>query len=242
MIKNNFYPKKFQFIFFLISFFLVETPSYSTENYGSKNDKKNLGHNALDNTLEKTLENSSKNNFYIKPAISIEYNAPGLSGAGDNKRFATTDHIFKQIYKFENIAIGAHIRFHDHFGLNANWVQTSLDSPVLKDTQIINKKAVYKIDHYNFSLLSFAPVIKNYFELFGELGLSDMHSNLAYTDVKGNSVNRNSHQTRIFYSAGLQIIFNDYNAFRFSAQRYVGKVGLINSDYTTLRIGFLRFF
>ena len=86
------------------------------------------------------------------------------------------------------------------------------------------------------------PIIKNFFEIFGELGLADMRANLSYMDINGKSVRSNSHQTRFFYSAGLQVSVNDINTIRFSAQRYVGKVGLINSDYTTVRIGFLRLF
>jgi hypothetical protein len=222
MIKKYFLPhfKIKTFLVFFLNFLIINSAVFA-------NDDKKI---------------YNKNNFFLKPAISIEYNAPGVSGAGNNKRFATTEHILKQLYNLENIAIGAHIRFHDNFGLNANWVQTSLDSTALKNAEPLAKKAVYKIDHYNFSVLGYAPVIKNFFELFGELGLSDMRGNLSYTDINGKSVNRNSHQTRFFYSAGLQLSLNDINTFRFSAQRYVGKVGLIDSDYTTIRIGFLRFF
>lgn len=223
MILNTFLPnsKINILLIFLLSFFVINSASYANE------DAKKI---------------FSNNNFYIKPALSIEYNAPRISGAGNNKNFSTTEHIFKQIYNLENIAIGAHIRFHDNFGLNVNWVQTDLDSIALKNAQPLAKKALYKIDHYNFSLLTFVPVIKNFFELFGEFGLSDMRGNLSYMDINGKSIIRGSHQTRFFYSAGLQISLNDINTFRFSAQRYVGKVGLIDSDYTTVRIGFLRFF
>ena len=233
MIKNIFFPncKIKIFIVFLLSLFAINSACYAH------------GDSARgDSAREDNKKIYNKNNFYIEPALSIEYNAPRVSGSGNNKHFATTEHIFKQLYNLENIAIGAHIRFHDNFGFNANWVQTSLDSTVLKDAQPLAKKALYKIDHYNFSLLTYAPIIKNFFEIFGELGLADMRANLSYVDINGKSVRSNSHQTRFFYSAGLQVSVNDINTIRFSAQRYVGKVGLINSDYTTVRIGFLRFF
>jgi hypothetical protein len=233
MIKNIFFPncKIKIFIVFLLSLFAINSACYAH------------GDSARgDSAREDNKKIYNKNNFYIEPALSIEYNAPRVSGSGNNKHFATTEHIFKQLYNLENIAIGAHIRFHDNFGFNANWVQTSLDSTALKDAQPLAKKALYKIDHYNFSLLTYAPIIKNFFEIFGELGLADMRANLSYVDINGKSVRSNSHQTRFFYSAGLQVSVNDINTIRFSAQRYVGKVGLINSDYTTVRIGFLRFF
>lgn len=227
MIKNIFFPNsKFKiFLVFLLNFLVITSTIHAKEN-GDADDKKI----------------SNKNNFYIKPAFSIEYNAPRVSGAGNNKRFATTEHIFKQVYNFENIAIGAHIRFHDNFGLNANWVQTSLDSTVLKDVQPLAKKALYKIDHYNFSLLTYLPIVKNFFELFAETGVSDMRSDLNYFNSKGENIRRNIHETRFFYGAGMQISINSTTTFRFSAQRYAGSVGLIDSNYTTVRVGFLRFF
>ncbi len=180
--------------------------------------------------------------FYVEGALSVEYNAPRISGAGDNKKFSTTNNLFKQIYDLENIALGVHIRFHDSFGLNVNWVQTNLDSIALQQAGPLAKKAIYKIDHYNFSLLTYAPIVKNFFELFAELGASDIRSDLSYTLTNGNSVNKNSHETRFFYGGGMQIYLNNITSVRFSAQRYVGNIGLINSDYTTVRIGFLRFF
>ena len=56
------------------------------------------------------------------------------------------------------------------------------------------------------------------------------------------NIRRNIHETRFFYGAGMQISINSTTTFRFSAQRYAGSVGLIDSNYTTVRVGFLRFF
>ena len=108
--------------------------------------------------------------------------------------------------------------------------------------QITDKKALYKIDHYNFSLLTYLPIVKNFFELFAETGVSDMRSDLNYFNSKGENIRRNIHETRFFYGAGMQISINSTTTFRFSAQRYAGSVGLIDSNYTTVRVGFLRFF
>ena len=182
------------------------------------------------------------NDFYIDGALSIEFSAPRISGAGDNKKFSTTDHIFKQVYNLENIALGTHIRFHDSFGFNANWVQTNLDSIALQHAGPLAKKALYKIEHYNFSLLTFIPIVTNFFELFVETGASDIRANLSFTRANGEFVNSKSHQTRFFYGGGMQISLNSTSSLRFSAQRYLGNVGLIMSDYTTVRVGFLRFF
>lgn len=200
-------------------------------------------------TLLLTFFNSSSyakqnlnNKFFIDSAFTIEYNAPKVSGSSENKNFNTTEHIFKQIYNFENIVIGGHIRFHENFGLNANWVQTNLSSKSLENIKQLEKDAQFKIDHYNFSLLTYAPIVKNFFELFAELGLSDMRSNLSYVSGGGNYYNQNSHQTLFFYGGGFQINLSNATTFRLSTQRYVGNIGLINSDYSTIRLGFLRFF
>lgn len=180
--------------------------------------------------------------FYIQPALTLEYNMPSISGSGDNKRFNNQDHVIKQLYNFENIAVGGHIRFHDNLGINVNWVQSSLDSPVLQHIGILSKDAVYKIDHYNFSFLTFIPIVKEFFDIFAETGVADIRSNLTYQESSQVFVKKNTHETRFFYGLGSQIAINDVSTIRFSIQRYVGSVGLINSDYTTVRLGFVRYF
>lgn len=184
----------------------------------------------------------SKSDFFFEPALSLEYNIPVVSGAGDNKKFTNSEHFFKQVYNLENIAIGAHIRFHESFGLNANWVQTNMNSTSLQHREPLAKEAIYKVDHYNFSLLTFLPIIPRFFEFFGETGVAHIRNELAYTTLGNRLILEKSNQSRAFYGVGAQIALNSLTTIRISGQRYVGNFGLIGSDYSTVRVGFLRFF
>ncbi|GDX36309.1 hypothetical protein LBMAG18_08200 [Alphaproteobacteria bacterium] len=184
----------------------------------------------------------SKSDFFFEPALSLEYNIPVVSGAGDNKKFTNSEHFFKQVYNLENIAIGTHIRLHESFALNANWVQTNMDSTSLQHREPLAKEAIYKVDHYNFSLQTFLPIIPRFFEFFGETGVAHIRSELAYTTLGNRLILEKSNQSRAFYGVGAQIALNNLTSVRISGQRYVGNFGLISSDYTTVRLGFLRFF
>lgn len=184
----------------------------------------------------------SKNDFYFNPAITLEYNIPIVSGAGDNKKFNNKEHIIKQLYNIENIAVGAHIRFHDGFGINANWVQTTMDSASLQHRETLSKEAIYKVDQYNFSALTYIPLIKKFFELYGETGVAHLRDELSYQTISGQFVMKNSRQSRFFYGLGAQLSLNDITTIRVSAQRYVGNFGLLGSNYTTIRLGVMRFF
>lgn len=196
----------------------------------------------IQNSQAQERYSQEKNPFYLQPALTLEYNMPSISGSGDNKKFNNKDHIIKQLYNFENIAVGAHVRFHDNLGINANWVQSTLDSPTLQHIGVLSKDAIYKIDHYNFSFLTFVPIIKEFFDVFAEAGVADIRSTLTYQTSTENFTKKNTHETRFFYGLGLQIAINDVSTIRFSLQRYTGSVGLINSNYTTARLGFVRYF
>jgi len=219
-------------LFFCLALFSILSSSLFDSNQAHAQDRQ-----------ERSSESSySKNSFFFEPALSLEYNIPAVSGAGNNNKFTNSEHFFKQVYNLENIALGAHIRFHESFGLNANWVQTNMDSTVIQHREPLAKEAIYKVDHYNFSLLTYLPIIPRFFEFFGETGVAHIRSELAYSTISNRLVLEKSNQSRAFYGIGAQIALNDLTTIRLSGQRYVGNFGLLGSDYTTVRLGFLRFF
>ena len=111
--------------------------------------------------------------FNVKSFATIEYQAPSLSGAGDNADFKTNN-FGKQLSNFENIAIGGHFRINERFGVNINFVQTSLNHYALQGVSL-SQKARFSLDQYNMSALFFKPIQRNLFEVFGEAGVSNIY-------------------------------------------------------------------
>lgn len=175
--------------------------------------------------------------FFFKPSLSIEYHAPRISESGVNSRFKASGTFFHQVGDLQNIAIGGNFRVHKYLGFNANWVQSDLTNSELQGQGSLSNRAQFRFDQYNLSALFYIPVIENFFEIFAEGGLADMRSQLTY-----NSVKNTSHETVGLYGAGFQIILNEKDALRLSWQRYAGRIGLINSEYSAMRIGYLRAF
>lgn len=175
--------------------------------------------------------------FFFKPMLSIEYHAPRISSSGVNSEFKVSGTLFHQIGDLQNIAIGGNFRVHKYLGLNANWVQSDMTNSSLQGLAALSNRAQFRFDQYNLSALFYVPVIENFFEIFAEGGLADMRSQLTYNDVRNTS-----HETVGLYGAGFQFIFNEKDALRLSWQRYAGRIGLINSEYSAMRIGYLRAF
>jgi hypothetical protein len=195
------------------------------------------------NSLGKFSDKKPSEGFFIDPFLSVEYSAPNISGGGVNSDSFKTNAFETQLKNFENIAIGLHFRVHKNLGFNINWVQTELDSGSLQGTAL-SQKASYKLGHYNFSALFFAPKM-DLIEFFAELGASDMNSKLTYVDATGNAVDRRTHKTSVLYGAGFQItpFNNSKDAIRFSFQKYAGGMpSLHESDLTTVRVGYLMYF
>lgn len=179
----------------------------------------------------------SENGFFFKPGVSIEYSAPVTSAGGSNADFKTNN-FGKQFRGLENLALGLNLRVHNYLGFNANWAQTDLNNTALQNTSL-SSKAHFKLDQYNFSALFYLPIEPKTFELFAEAGGADINSRLTY-----NATVENAHETKAFVGAGFQAFLSQKNdsAIRFGVQRYCGKLALINTDFTTVRIGYLKFF
>lgn len=184
--------------------------------------------------------------FFFKPAISIEYSAPDISGNGVNGNFKTSQGFFEQMKDFQNLALGFNFRVHKYLGFNTNWSKTEMDNAVLSGVGALSRKAVLQVENYNFSTLFYIPTIKDskktVLELFAELGASDIRTKLSYIDTIGNPFSGKSHQTKLFYGAGFQMNLTDKDSLRFSFQKYDGKLSLVDSNFTTVRIGYLRTF
>lgn len=179
--------------------------------------------------------------FYFKPAATIEYQAPHISGGGANVNFKTNN-FGKQLTNFENIAIGGFFKFSHRIGVNLNWVKTDLHNSELQGVSL-SEVAHFKMQQVNLSAVYLVPVIRNFAEVFGEAGFSDMRSSLKYVTSSG-AVKKTKQEIMPFIGAGFQIkpFKSQSKALRFSVQRSIGQVDLLNSNYTTIRAGFVKYF
>ncbi len=181
--------------------------------------------------------------FFFEPFLSAEYSAPRLSGNGENSKFKTNN-IVKQIFAFDNIALGMHGRVHKYAGFNINWAQTDLSSTQMQN-YVLSKKANYSLNYANVSALFFVPLIEDSkVEIFAELGASDMQSKISIFETSGDFTKKHSHQTVAFYGAGFQVLpFESSNdAIRMSFLRYAGKIALLDTNLTVVRLGYIKSF
>lgn len=200
------------------------------------------GSNILSSVYDvKLKQEPAFGNFFLKPALSVEYNAPRISESGVNSGFKNSGTIFHQIGDIKNIAIGTNIRVHKYWGINVNWVQSELVNSSLQGVGSLSERARFDFDQYNLSGLFYITAIPKFFEVFAEGGIADMRGKLTYA-IKGNSVIAKSHETRGFYGAGFQIILNEKDTIRLSWQKYAGRIGLIDSEYSLMRVGYLMSF
>lgn len=181
--------------------------------------------------------------FFFKPYVSLEYSAPVISGGGPNVDFHTSHNLFSQIRDIENIAIGGNFRVHRYLGFNANWQQTELKNDRVQHVVAgLSRMAFFSMDQYNLSALFYAPVVTNFFEIFAEGGVSDMTSRINYTRADGSLFQNKAHETMGIYGAGFQLSFSEGTFLRMSLQKYSGKLALLDSHYSTVRIGYLQAF
>jgi hypothetical protein len=182
--------------------------------------------------------------LFFKPAISVEYSAPILTSGGVNSEFRTNN-FGKQMNNFQNLTLGGNFRVHKSLGFNLNWTQTELRNDSLQNIGFLSQEAHFKMDQYNFSVLAYAPVDKNeILEIFAEAGISDMNSKLTYVTSGGDSVSNKAHETMAFYGLGFQarVSKKSGDAIRFSFQKYSGKMALTDTNYTAIRLGYLKVF
>ncbi len=188
---------------------------------------------------------SSANAGILSPFAStfatIELGKSVMSNQSINSKFENSNDFFENLRQFEDIALGAHIRF-GLLGVNLNWSQTTLKNTRLNGYNSLENSAKYKSDQINATALFFLPIIPTRAELFLEAGAVDIGSKLHYTPTGGTKVQRKSHETVGLYGIGAQISPFGGDFIRLSAQRYIGKIGLLDTEYTTFRLGYLKSF
>lgn len=186
--------------------------------------------------------NAKINGLYFKPAVTLEYSAPSMSGSGANADFKTNN-FGKQISNFENIAVGFHARIHKYVGLNFNYARTDLSNTALQDVSL-SQKARFAMSYYNLSVLGFLPIDANAFELFGEAGISKTKSKLSVFDAAGNFSKNTDDKYIPFIGGGVQFFpfKKSKDSIRFSALRYLNKIPMIDTNFTVVRLGYIKTF
>ncbi len=179
--------------------------------------------------------------FFLKPAATIEYSGVGLN-SGYDKNYRTNN-FTKQMANFENIAIGGNLRVHKNLGFNLNWYQGALVDHSVHNVGYLNYRATQKFSQFNVSALAYVPA-NEMIDLFAEAGLADIDGKLSYVTNSGSSVSQKSHQTLGFYGLGFQFKpCNDSDdSIRVSFQKYAGKLGLLDANYSTVRLGYVKAF
>jgi len=173
--------------------------------------------------------------------VTLELGKSVMSHKSINSKFKNSNDFFETLRQFEDVAIGGHIRF-GFLGVNVNWSQTSLKNNRLNGVSSLEGSAKYKSDQINTTALLFLPIIPTRAELFVEAGAVDIGSKIHYTPTGGTKVQRKSHETIGLYGIGAQVSPFGGDFIRLSAQRYIGKVGLLDTNYTTVRLGYLKSF
>lgn len=182
----------------------------------------------------------------LETGVSFEYSGVDVSGNGVNSDFANKP-LEMQLRDFENVALGLHFRIHKYIGININWAQTDMDNPYGLDGIALSliSDPQLRLDYTNYSALFFLPFVEDsVFEGFVELGVSDMYENLTYVNASGVGVGIKDHQSNPFVGLGFNYLpFEDsLDAVRFSVQRYVNKINVLGSDFTTFRVGYVKMF
>jgi hypothetical protein len=174
--------------------------------------------------------------------ITLELSKSVLSKNQINADFKNSNTMLESLRQFEDIAIGGNIRFGKFIGFNVNWSQTNLKNNAVNGVSQLQNSARYKSDQINYTTLLYLPLITKRVELFLEGGLVDIGSKLKYTRSGGIDVEKKSHDTMFIYGLGAQISPLGGDFIRLSALRYAGKIGLLETNYTTVRLGYLKSF
>lgn len=172
----------------------------------------------------------------FKPAFTVEYQGMGIDGSGQNGRFKSRS-FGNQLKNFNNIALGMNFRVHQYLGFNINWAKNDLDNSGLSGYDL-DKKAHLSIKNTNISSLVYFPIIgDSWLEGFGEVGVSNVNSNLKFLQVDGTLINQSKHENVLLYGAGIQFMPYDMDvAFRLGFQKYNTNLWL-NTKMTTFRGG-----
>ena len=172
--------------------------------------------------------------------LTLELNKPILSSKAINSKFENRNDFFDNIRQFEDVAIGGNLRFGKFFGANINWSQTTLKNDSLSGVTTLENRAKFRSDQINYTGLFYVPIIPQRAQIFLEAGVVDIGSKLNYSILNGAKVERKSRQKLGLYGIGAQISPFGGDFIRLSLHRYTGRIGLLSTNYTSVRIGYLK--
>lgn len=195
---------------------------------------------AINFSANARAENVAENladSFMFKPAITLEYQGMDLNGRGQNDQFK--HRLFEQQLKnFDNIVLGLNLRVHKYLGFNLNWSKNTLKNTGLNGFSISDKASI-NLQNINATSLLYFPIVDNQrLEGFAEIGVSDVNSEIKFTQTSGENTRAKSHETALLYGAGIQFKPFDSNiVFRLGFQKYRTDLGFVNARITTFRGG-----
>jgi len=174
--------------------------------------------------------------------ITIELGKAIMSRDSVKSDFSNTSGAIEAIRQFEDIAIGGNVRFLKKFGVNVNWSKTSLKNDRINGVNNLSSSAKYKADQINYSGLYYITLIPTRAEIFFEAGVASIGNKLNYSLSDGTKYQKNDREILGLGGVGIQVspLGGDY--IRLSAHRYIGKIGLLDSNYTQIRLGYLKSF
>jgi hypothetical protein len=172
--------------------------------------------------------------------LTLEFNKSYLSHKNINSNFSRNYNFKDNISNFNDVAIGANLKIFGSFGVNFNWSQTSLKNDNLYGVNNLENQAKYKSDQFNLTGLFYIPIIPTRAQIFLEAGVADIGSKLSYNQTDKININRSSNQLIGLYGFGAQISPFGGDYLRFSVHRYTGKMKLLDTNYTSIRVGYLK--
>ena len=192
--------------------------------------------------------------FLVKPAfggilspfadtfLTVELGKAVLSRDSVKSDFSNTSGAIEAIRQFEDIAVGGNIRFLKKFWVNVNWSKTSLKNDRVSGVNNLSSSAKYKADQINYTGLYYITLIPTRAEIFLEAGIASIGNKLNYSLTDGTKYQKNDREVLGLGGVGIQIspLGGDY--IRLSLHKYVGKIGLLDSNYTQIRLGYLKSF
>ncbi len=192
--------------------------------------------------------------FLIKPAfagilspiadtfVSVELGKAVMSRDSVKSDFSNTSGAIEAIRQFEDIAIGGNIRFLKKFGINVNWSKTSLKNDRVEGVNNLSSSAKYKADQINYSGLYYITLIPTRAEIFFEAGVASIGNKLNYSLANGTKYEKKDREFLALGGIGLQVSPFGGDYIRFSVHKFAGKIGLLDSNYTQIRLGYLKSF
>lgn len=173
--------------------------------------------------------------------LTLELSKSTNSNGGTNSNFKNKNNFTKDLSELNDLSFGVHLRFTDHLGANLNWTKSNYKNSSLKGVDLSSGNANFKTDQTNLTGLFFLPIITKRVEFFGEAGVANFGSSMKYK-TNNESVKHKKNEMVGIYGVGFQVSLLGSDFLRLSVQKYNRKLGLIDTNYTTVRAGYVKSF